>query len=571
MARKSRKNKEEIEIRERVLEIQKERKIKVGGYVRLSSDQNDSDSIDMQILMIKQFVYDHPEMEIEDFYADEGFSGTNFSRPDFIRMMNDAKYGKIDCIIVKDFSRFGRYYIEAGYYLETVLPHLGIRFISINDRFDSNREEDRNGISAPIKNLINSMYASDISKKIVKSVELHHQIGDAKYRTSVYGYFLNREENQLEIDPTASKYVKLIFYWYSKGYSTHEIASKLNAAEVLIPSKYKEQYSERKSTSKYNKWTSTSVGGILKNQVYIGNKVNGKQKTRLSEKMDHYLTLKEEWYIHENAHEQIISSELFQKVNDKLDACRSKYIESCENTRPLNCNYKNSFSRKIVCGSCGRTMTYIRKHKGESAYGFQEAYYTCSQKKDDECRQVVYEDYIKTVVLDQIKEMFKYVCGQKNVISSLREGTNDKSVLLSYEKMLVNQKKKEADYDNLLMNLYKDLADEVIDSDEYKELSGKYQQEKQSIQKIIKQTNESIYKMRKWIDAFEDLGKKLSEYFGVDCNSQVIIDELVDKVIVSADSKIELVLNCSDVIERLNSLLGDENETNSHILKTFIS
>ena len=567
MARKSRKNKEEIEIRERVPELQNEKKIKVGGYVRLSSDKNDSDSIDTQILMIKQFVNDHPEMEIEDFYVDEGFTGTNFARPDFARMIGDIKSGCIDCIIVKDFSRFGRNYIEAGYYLETVLPHLGVRFISINDRFDSNREEDRNGISVPIKNLINSMYATDISKKLVKSVELHHQIGDAKYRTSIYGYFLNREANQLEIDKTASKYVKLIFYWYAKGYSTNEIALKLNAAEVLIPSKYKEQYSKRKSSSKINKWTSTTIVGILKNPVYIGAKVNGKCKTRLTENLDHKVMPKDDWYIHENSHEAIVSRDLFDIVNEKLDNHLDKYREYCSDAKLLNGIYKNLFSRKVVCGNCGKTMTYVRKNKGSAKYGFQEAYYTCSRNKDDTCRQIVYEDYLKTVVLDQIKELFKYLCGQKSVIASLRDGTNDKSVLLSYEKVLINQKKKEADYDNLLVNLYKDLADEIIDANEYKELSEKYQSERTKVQERIKRTNESIYKMRKWIDAFEDLGIQLADYFNDDVNSEVIISELVDKVIISDKGEIELCLKCSDVIERFNSLLEDENEANSNILK----
>jgi DNA invertase Pin-like site-specific DNA recombinase len=129
--------------------------------------------------MIRQFLKDYPDMELEEIYCDEGYSGTNFVRPDFARLMQDIRSGRIECIIVKDFSRFGRNYIEAGYYLETVLPHLGVRFISINDRFDSAREEDRYGMAFPIKNMVNAMYAIDVSKKIVKGVELHNQLGDA--------------------------------------------------------------------------------------------------------------------------------------------------------------------------------------------------------------------------------------------------------------------------------------------------------------------------------------------------------------------------------------------------------
>ena len=130
MARKSRKTRDQAEINKKVEALQKERKTKVGGYVRLSSDQYDNDSIETQSLMIRQYVKDCPDFELIDIYSDEGYSGTNFVRPDFERLIRDIYAGKIDCIIVKDLSRFGRNYIEAGYYLETVLPNLGVRFIT---------------------------------------------------------------------------------------------------------------------------------------------------------------------------------------------------------------------------------------------------------------------------------------------------------------------------------------------------------------------------------------------------------------------------------------------------------
>lgn len=568
MARKSRKNVEQREIKERIPEILSERKIKVGGYVRLSSDQYETDSIDTQILMIRQYVNDHPEFEVADIYSDEGYTGTNFVRPEFARLISDIRAGKIECVIVKDFSRFGRNYIEAGYYLETVFPHLGVRFISINDRFDSFREEDRSGITLPIKNMINAMYAQDVSKKIVKGVELRNQTGTTKYRTTTYGYLLDRENNKLVVDPVASRFVKLIFKWYLMGYSTQQIANKLNAAEVMIPNVYKEQITNRRSSSKYGLWTNTVVGFILKNPTYTGDKVNGRQKTRLIEKIDHEKVEPEDWAVHPNDHEAIIDREQFNAVREKIDNYVKKYRQNRIEIAPLNAAFKNVFSKRVICGDCGKVMVYHRKNNGSSRSGFQAAYYTCSERKDAPCRNVVYEDYLKTIVLDQIKNLIKYVAGQREMISRLREGRNEKSVLHSNEKKMIHLKKKEADLDNLMLNLYKDLADEIIDGEEYKLLNKKYLNDKKLVEEEIKRVNEEIFKMRRWIDSFENLGEKFNELLSDSVDSQAIIDELIENVCVSSMGEIEITFKCQDIIERFRELAGEDNEKDSSLSET---
>ncbi len=565
MARKSRKNTEQREIKERIPVILTERKVKVGGYVRLSSDQYETDSIDTQILMIRQYVKDHPEFEIADIYSDEGYSGTNFVRPNFARLIGDIRAGKIECVIVKDFSRFGRNYIEAGYYLENVFPHLGVRFISINDRFDSSREEDRNGLTLPIKNLINSMYAMDVSKKIVKGVELRNQMGTTKYRTTTYGYLLDRTNNKLTVDPIASRVVKLVFRWYLMGYSTGQIAEKLNAAEVMVPNVYKELVSNRKQCSKTRLWNHAAVCFILKNQTYTGDKVNGKQRTRLVENINHEVVCPEEWAVHPNDHEAIIDREQFNAAREKLMDYTETFRSNRMKSAPLGAAFKNVFSKRVICGDCGKVMSYYRKNKGSNQYGFQEAYYTCSPYKDAPCRNVVYEDYLKTVVLDQIKNLIRYIAGQKETMERLREGRNEKSVLLSNEKKLIHLKKKEADTDSLILNLYKDLADGIIDEAEYKLLNGKYLRDKELIGEEIKRVNEVIFKMRRWIDAFEHLGEKVNELLKDGSDSQALIDELIDSVRVSSKGEIEITFKCQDIIERFQRLAGEDDEEDSSV------
>ncbi len=560
MARKSRKNIDQIEIKSRMPEILDERKIKIGGYARLSSDQYDNDSIDTQVLMIKQYVKEHPEMEIEEIYSDEGYSGTNFVRPGFARLMSDVRSGKIECIIVKDLSRFGRNYIEAGYYLETVLPHLGVRFISINDRFDSSREEDLNGIAVPIKNMVNAMYALDVSKKLIKGVELRNQLGDSKYRTSTYGYLLDREHNRLVIDPVAARYVKLIFQWFIIGYPARRIADRLNLMEIPIPNVYKEKFSKRQSISKSGKWTHNSVIFILRNPSYIGAKVNGKQKTRLIEHIDHERMDPSEWILHYDDHEAIIDRKTFEQVQERLNNATERIRRNRAEIAPLGKAFKNSFAGKVVCKDCGAVMWYHRKNNGSNHYGFQSAYYTCSERKDAPCRNIVYEDYLKTVVLDQIKNLVRYFGCQKEVIASLREGRNEQSLLLSKEKKLIHLKKKESDLDSLLLNLYKDLADGVIDENDYKVLSQRYLDDKKLVQEEIRALNDAVYKMRRWIDAFEDYGTKLADYLNASAGSEAIIDEFIERIYISRDRSIEIVFKCDDIIKRFRYLAGDENE-----------
>ena len=569
MARKSRKNTETKEIQISIPEIQSQRKIRVGAYVRLSTDQPESDSIETQILMIRQYVESHKDMILEEVYKDDGFTGTNFTRPDFIRLLSDVRSGRIDCIIVKDFSRFGRNYVEVGYYLETVLPHLGVRFISINDRFDSNREEDRNSISVPIKHMINSMYALDVSRKISKGAELRNQLGTTKFRTNTYGYCLDRDNNKLVIDPVASRYVKLIFYWRLSGYSERKIADALQVMGIEIPIIYKQHLTNRKVMPKKAEWSDHAVRFIIQNPVYTGDTVNGKQKTRLTEKIDHKKTSEEEWYVHPNTHEPIVAREDYAEVKrrykengDKMKGWAVQYQEETS-------KYKKVFTGRVICKDCGRSM--FHQNSGYIAYkcGVHNPFFSCQRNKNDPCKNRLYQDYLTAIIQDQIKNLLKFIFVQKEKIKDLRESRNEKSVLYSYEKKLVHLKKKEADYEALMTNLYKDLSEEIIDENDFKLLTSKYCEEKKSITERINELNEIVFKMKRWINSFEDLGERLAAYLSEEGYMDQLIKELVGNIYYSATSGIEIEFTCNDIIQNFTSLLEEvDDEKDSHISET---
>ena len=214
------------------------------SYTRLSQDDGDkeeSNSIVNQKSLIRDFMNNHPEFTLVDEYADDGYSGVNFDRPDFQRMMNDVRSRKINCIIVKDLSRFGRNYIESGKYMEQIFPHLGVRFIAINDSIDTGRSQsDAEQFVLPFKNLFNDSYCKDISTKVRSQLAIKRKNGDFVGSFACYGYLKDpADHNKLIIDPEAAEIVRCIFAWKIQGMSAERIAEHLNEQGILCPMEYK--------------------------------------------------------------------------------------------------------------------------------------------------------------------------------------------------------------------------------------------------------------------------------------------------------------------------------------------
>lgn len=560
MARKSRKNPEKNKIIQRELAEVTTEKIKLGGYVRLSKDDGDNDSIETQILMIRQYVADHDEFELVDIYSDDGVTGTSFDRPDFNRLIQDARLGIVQCIIVKDLSRFGRNYVEAGYYIETILPRLKVRLISINDRFDSSRPEDQNGIELPIKNMINAMYALDTSRKIVKGFEAKSSAGETKYRTTTYGYFIDDTGKSLVIDPYAARYVKLIFKWYLMGVPARQIAERLNFMEVEIPSRYKEHFCNRISTAKRDTWSGSVVHTILKNCTYAGDKVNGKQRTRLESKEDHVQIPRESWIVHENYHEPLIGREDFDTVQKILVGKNEKIRQYRDDLAEERNRYGNVFSHKVICAECGQTMSYLRKNKGGSRTGIQEALYICTKwvDRDNACGRTIPEDYLKMIVLDQIKILIQFLAGKKALAKKMRSGEIEKSQLVSLEKKRLYLMRKMKETEDQLVELYKNLTDELLNEEEYRIISKKYSDNRQEYEARIKKLDEELYQKKRWIDRFEELCDNMESIQSDDTDVNKLMNDLVEKIYVEPDNSIKIVFACEDVIERFNSLLEDD-------------
>ena len=350
-------------------------------YVRLSKEdgdsfsfgKNESNSITNQKLLIKSFLDNLPDIEVVETFEDDGFTGTNFERPGFQRMMDAIRAKKINCVVVKDFSRLGREYLEAGNLIEKIFPQLGVRFISVNDDYDSLRARTQtDNIIVPFKNLLNEQYSRDTSGKIRSALTVKRQQGLFVGAFAVYGYFRDPEDkNHMIIDKEAAEVVRDIFKMKIAGMSYTAIANRLSALKIPSPAEYKklcgEKYHSGFKSSVSAEWSATAVKRILTNEVYCGHMIQGKRR-KISYKVNAEEQIApEKWSRVENTHDAIISVATFNEAQRLLT----------EDTRVGVDNEIHPLAGKVFCADCGGAMVRKMVPAGKAKY----FYYVCGNNK----------------------------------------------------------------------------------------------------------------------------------------------------------------------------------------------
>ena len=301
-------------------------KYKVAAYLRLSkeefSNEKESNSITNQKLIIDNYLKEHREHKLVDYYIDDGYSGTNFDRPEFQRMLGDIKNKKIDVILIKDLSRLGRNYIETGNFVEVVFPAMGVSVISVDENYEIDSSDYYRNDYVALKNLFNDLYAKDIYKKVRSSLILKKQNGKFVGKLAPYGYIKDlKDKHKFVVDKNVSHIIKKIFDMILDGKSRREVADFLNDNDILTPSEYLKINTDRDMTV-MKKWNSEMVNSILRNENYTGTLFQGK-KRKLNYRVDKKISIdKKDWIVTENHHEAIVSKEKFDKVQyiliDKL-------------------------------------------------------------------------------------------------------------------------------------------------------------------------------------------------------------------------------------------------------------
>lgn len=393
----------------------------VAIYMRLSRDDGDdreSESIENQRDIITSFMSGHKELQLYKEYSDDGYTGTNFNRPDFKRMISDMEDGKIDCIITKDLSRFGRDHIETGYYLERLLPMKNIRYIAIGDGVDTLKAEGLQFLTFKLS--FNDYYAQDISNK-VKSVK-RRKIEKGEYQGTIppYGYKKDtKEKNHLVIDEEAAKVVYSIFDMYvNKDMSSTQIARTLNTNKVETPAVYLKipTFVKKESRSPLGYlWERMQITRILGNQVYIGAVVGGKYK-KVSHKVDKVKALnKKDYVVVEDKHEAIIEKDMWNKAQEKL-----KNFKFEKKTA-----YNHSLKKFVYCADCGAKATYrSRKNiKKDGTVSGEYNIYICSRAGLTQgCRaKAIRAEILEDIVKGKIVEEMNKIIYSKNEIMSIYE------------------------------------------------------------------------------------------------------------------------------------------------------
>lgn len=347
-------------------------------YVRLSKEDSgydNSDSIEMQQYLLEQYAVAQSDMRVIDVFCDNGWAGTNFERPDFERMLDAVRKREIDCIVVKDLSRFGRNYVETGYYLEKIFPFLGVRFVAINDGYDTLKDENGDTLVVSLKNIVNSLFAKDISKKSGSALRQKQKNGEFIGGWTPYGYLKSPEnKNKLIIDPETAPVVQNIFLWRAEHVGYNTIAKRLNAQKVPSPIMIHHMRGEHPNlpSDKLPIWQAQMIKSITGNMVYAGHMAQGKQFRSLNDGVNVTNMDKEDWIIVHNTHEPIVDSETFDVVQTINEQQKIKFKEQ-QGKYPTT---ENILLGLVFCADCGKTMLRNKKSL-QKRYG---QVYFCLQK-----------------------------------------------------------------------------------------------------------------------------------------------------------------------------------------------
>ncbi len=507
------------------------------GYVRLShedGDKEESNSVTGQKDLIRDYLSRYPELRECGMKVDDGYTGSNFDRPAFQEMMAEVKAGKVNCIVVKDLSRFGRDHLGVGEYIERIFPFMGVRFIAINDNYDSlhsNVESDE--LIIPFKNLINEAYCRDTSIKIRSQLEIKRQRGDFIGSFAVFGYRKDPENrHHLLVDDYAADVVRDIFKWKLEGISAGDIADRLTASGIPTPMDYKRSLGMRYSTSfrvkEESVWDAGMVLRILKNPVYTGVLEQGRVTTPSYRVKRLVNKPREEWAVVENCHEAIIDRYDFESVQKVL---------ALDTRTSVSGRAVELFSGMVYCGECGSAMVRKTVPSGKRKY----VYYVCAAHKEHKtCSAHSLRDTaLDEIVLEALKKHIRDVIDLADLLELTDTAQLQQAGVRKLQARL-DRKREEIDRNQALLGtLYESLADGLIDRDEYQDLKKTYSRRRSEAEAQAEAIQEEMSREleqedRGWMEQF----RKHRNISGLE---RSIIVTLVERVLIFRGHRVEIV------------------------------
>ena len=531
------------------------------AYLRLSREDTlgqsgctESNSICSQRDLICSFICRQDDMELYDCYVDDGWSGGNFARPSFQRMMQDIEAGCINCVIVKDLSRLGRDYIEAGRLIQKTFPAFSVRFIALNDNFDSlTADFNETSLVLPVKNFVNDAYCSDISKKVRSHQQVKREKGDFIGAFAVYGYCKNPvNSNQLLVDKYAAGIVRKIFAWRIAGLSNLAIAEKLNGLGVLSPMEYKKSMGERFSTGFVThikaRWSSVAVKRILTNEMYTGMMVQGKRE-RVNHKIKCLVEKpKKDWVRVADTHEAVVSKEDFQMVQRLLEV---------DSRAASGKTGSHMFMGILYCGDCKEPMVRrVNRYKGTGKVCF-----ICSTKnKGLGCtRHSIPEEELKHLVLKGLWQQLALSLDREAVRARLEEievHFEEREVFEREIKKLNNEQEK---YIFLCDGLYRDWKQGILTEEDFREFTQIYKARYQEAKEAARQQEKMLWELERAGEAAKVNLERLKAALEITELNRNVLVTFVNRILVYEDKRVFLELRSKDVFASYYSQLVSEN------------
>lgn len=570
MARKSRKAQAQP-----VAEVKKEAAaLPTAIYARLSVENSgkddDGNSLQNQIAVCEDYLDGCPHLRLTEVYSDNGRTGTVFDRPAWNRLMDDVRTGKIQCIVVRDLSRFGRDYVETGSYLEKIFPALGTRFISVKENFDNftcgNAMES---LSVSLQNLVNAMYSRDISKKVSTALRAQMETGRFRNRNLPYGYLWNGDKTAYVVDEDAAAVVRQIFEWKLREVSVYTIVERLKAEGIESPERHKRRAGTRNGDNIQGEgWCPSTIRGILQNRAYIGEMVCGKSETALYKGLKKHVTETDKWIVVPDAHPPIVSASDFEAVERQMREDSAHRETAMEWSADIRAGMIDLFAGKIFCADCGKRMYYKRQRIQCKGVVFRGVY-DCSthvRRGHGTCfKHAMRQDALNEKVFNAIRDQLQVALDYEKLLLAMRGGSGEASVREKHKAAVASVKLRLNALKKKRAGLYESYVEGILNEEEYAFAKQTYEEQYEALNRLL---DEAVERRERFLESISPDNKWLTMMRGVAGMTgltQEVVDAISEKVLVYGGGRIEVVFNYNDVfyamlecVEQIKEAGGDD-------------
>ena len=523
---------------------------KLGKYIRLSKEdmnrgKDDSNSVINQKALLDDYYIQHIEEfeNVEEPYVDDGCTGTDTNREGFQKLLADIYAKKINCVIVKDLSRLSRNYTDAGSLIENLFVQMNVRFISLAEGIDSYLNPDSvSNLIVPITNVINDNFCYQTSKKIRQVFDYKRRNGEFIGGFAAYGYLKDpKDKHALIIDEEAAEVVRNIYTWFLDGMSKNAIVRNLNSQGVLCPSEYKKSkglnYQNPHSDEK-PLWSAKTVSDILKNRLYVGDMVQGRQRVKSYKIHTQEQIPESEWYIVENTHEPIIDRAVFEKVQQLL----KRDTRTAPQEKKLYL-----FSGFLRCADCGKAMSRSQV-KGT-------VYYFCRTYKDQSktacTKHAIKHNRLEMAVLYAIQQQVYLAVRYSDTIAHINTLPLQKSQSIRLTALIEAKEKERAKIMRYKQSIYQDWKDGEITHSDYRHMSEDYERQISAINTVLDNLTAERAELQNGIDTENPFLATFRKYENIDKLTREVLIGLVDHIKVHENGNISVKLKFADELRRI--------------------